>query len=118
MSGPFLRRNKSAATKAAPIFHKATMSFIEKSTAFPDTVTVSPTHSQYRIPVRADDWKAVMRDLFSRLHQYGAIMQWVEPVTGSSFIPYLGTNTLCTSCDTNHSISVASEGYVFFTALS
>lgn len=60
MSGPFLRRNKNAAIKAAPIFHKATMSFIEKSTALPEIITLSPAHSQYRMPVRADAWKAVI----------------------------------------------------------
>ena len=39
---------------AAPIFHKATMSFIEKSTALPEIMTISSTHSQYRIPVREE----------------------------------------------------------------
>ncbi len=39
---------------AAPLFHKATMSFIEKRTAFPEIITVSPMHSQYRIPLREE----------------------------------------------------------------
>jgi hypothetical protein len=31
---------------AAPIFHKATMSFIEKSTALPEIMTLSSAQSQ------------------------------------------------------------------------
>ena len=89
-TGGFLITKKSAAIKAAPIFHKATMSFIEKSTAFPEIITLSPMHSQYRIPVREEAWKAVMSGLFSLMLQYGAIIQCVEPVTGSSVIPYFG----------------------------
>ena len=60
---------ESAAIKAAPIYYKATMSFIEKSAALPEIMTLSSAQSQYRIPVRWEAWKAVMRDLFSRLHQ-------------------------------------------------
>ncbi len=46
--------------KAAPVFYKTTISFIEKSTALPEIMTLSSTHSQYRIPVREEAWKAVM----------------------------------------------------------
>ena len=59
--------------------HNPTMLFIEKSVALPEIMTLSSVHSQYRIPVRSDAWKAVMFVLLSRFHQYGAIIQCVEP---------------------------------------
>ena len=51
---------RMAATKAAAYYHNPTMSFIEKSTALPEMMTLSPVHSQYRMPVREEAWKAVM----------------------------------------------------------
>ena len=55
-----INSKKKHRPKAAQIFHKATMSFIEKSVALPEIMTLSSTHSQYRMPVREEAWKAVM----------------------------------------------------------
>lgn len=66
---------RSTARRRRTYYHNPTMSFIEKSTALPEIMTLSPTHSQYRIPVREEAWKAVILGLFSLLLQYGAIIQ-------------------------------------------
>ena len=60
---------ESTARRRCIEYHEPTMSFIEKSAAFPEIMTLSPAHSQYRIPVRLEAWNAVILGLFRRLHQ-------------------------------------------------
>ena len=65
-------------------------------TALPEIFTLSPAYLQPTSPPRGDTCFADKSFLPSLSAQYGTSCVKAEPVTGSSFIPYLGAKNLVT----------------------